>query len=1128
MNLHEVNVYDLQAKELIEETVPDSKLKKRVQAFAYKLKDVIDAIPESGDLPLSEWISGFSKDNVSYIYPYGYMGTDGDRHLQNIRLRYLKPLGALVVGSYLLDLSIGGKQKGVDILVPIPENVFRDKDYKDYRYYLKRNFYVCRIASALNSKKDDLEVDLKFCVGTDLNRITIKVLFRPGSSMYDTGFHFNINFGTLKPPFSQIKLAPDRSNIRNFRGIPNSDPTPKYNASILIDSSYMTHLEFLENLISSNPSIAGAIILLKIWMYQSFSDRGSSRLSGFIISLLLAYIAHSSSLSEYTLNRAMSPFQMFRAALKYISDINPENGVLFDISKNYKVTNSTLNLPTEVFKKYYDVVMVDITGGFNLCSFVEKMDILELRRSAQLGLECIQKRSEIESFRRLFLDKVSCYGLEYDVSLVCSCPSPEELPECIRAPKCDNPSQYERLCKYASVMFMGALYDRVKLAVVNVRRQLIWELSTSFSEESFLPLLISFGFVIDYEQSTKVVLGGPDLHDKMGAEKLRVWWGEKLEVRRFNDGSVIHCVVFDSKDEKKSDIVSTMEMIEYLIRRNLKIDKILDIRADTLNALNDMLLVKGCKIKNYNFSPIIEAVAKFSKDICSINTLPLKVKMVTPISPGLRYTSVFVPQPVLPPKVCLTRSGYASIYQDPNIVLLELQSSHMWPNDLNAIRLMKHAFYIKLAEEYMKNVPKTLARVSIDQSSSTSINDYIEIILPEGYAIRCYIFIPRERILIIKKMDDPETTDHQKVSLKKYLDAYDYYNRNLPFVSARIKALCVKYPVLSQTIRLVKRWISAHMLSSHISQEVIELICVNAFVNSAPYSPPNSPFTAFVRVLKFLALWNYIDEPLIVEFLNDSLSESEVESVYEAFNRKKNEGSQNPDSAVDGPTMWIFHEQNTDGSWWKLGIPTRSIAARLKAIAKTSFMRHLEIYKEGASAINIISEVFTTPYDYYDALVVMKPQVMSRYVESLTYSRKLISDIIPKHKNLSREPSAAEVAMCSIDVLSYYLKSIKHAFGDACMLFADIHGGRIIGIKWNRTYCSRTKLNANIDFNIEPCRLSADLSNKRSKTTDVDDDTCVRPNFTAMLSEIALLGEGVVKCIYYDPIQGNNEYFDSR
>jgi U3 small nucleolar RNA-associated protein 22 len=65
-------------------------------------------------------------------------------------LAYAKPSNINVIGSYALKTLIKAETAlPVEMVVVMPESIFQEKDYLNYRYFYKRAYYLACIAAAL-------------------------------------------------------------------------------------------------------------------------------------------------------------------------------------------------------------------------------------------------------------------------------------------------------------------------------------------------------------------------------------------------------------------------------------------------------------------------------------------------------------------------------------------------------------------------------------------------------------------------------------------------------------------------------------------------------------------------------------------------------------------------------------------------------------------------------------------------------------------------------------------------------------------------------------------------------------------------------------------------------------------
>ena len=68
------------------------------------------------------------------------------------------------------------------------------------------------------------------------------------------------------------------------------------------------------------------------------------------------------------------------------------------------------------------------------------------------------------------------------------------------------------------------------------------------------------------EECDKLVTKGPNNEDKDAGIKFRSFWGNKASLRRFKDGSIQHCVVWNIKDQEPV----VMNIIKYALDTHLQ------------------------------------------------------------------------------------------------------------------------------------------------------------------------------------------------------------------------------------------------------------------------------------------------------------------------------------------------------------------------------------------------------------------------------------------------------------------------------------------------------------------------------------------------------------------------------
>jgi U3 small nucleolar RNA-associated protein 22 len=92
------------------------------------------------------------------------------------KLAYARPANINVVGSYTMKTMIkSDSTMSVDMVVVMPESIFQEKDYMNYRYFYKRAYYLACIAAGLQQSVQEENFDLTFeyLHGNDLQPVLI-------------------------------------------------------------------------------------------------------------------------------------------------------------------------------------------------------------------------------------------------------------------------------------------------------------------------------------------------------------------------------------------------------------------------------------------------------------------------------------------------------------------------------------------------------------------------------------------------------------------------------------------------------------------------------------------------------------------------------------------------------------------------------------------------------------------------------------------------------------------------------------------------------------------------------------------------------------------------------------------
>ena len=91
------------------------------------------------------------------------------------KLAYAKPSNINVVGSYALKTMVRSDGAlAVDMVVKMPESIFQEKDFLNYRYFYKRAYYLAYIAAGLQDNiQDQFTFHFEYLNGNSLHPILV-------------------------------------------------------------------------------------------------------------------------------------------------------------------------------------------------------------------------------------------------------------------------------------------------------------------------------------------------------------------------------------------------------------------------------------------------------------------------------------------------------------------------------------------------------------------------------------------------------------------------------------------------------------------------------------------------------------------------------------------------------------------------------------------------------------------------------------------------------------------------------------------------------------------------------------------------------------------------------------------
>lgn len=569
-------------------------------------------------------------------------------------------------------------------------------------------------------------------------------------------------------------------------------------------------------------------------------------------------------------------------------------------------------------------------------------------------------------------------------------------------PVAKNPDCISHTLSYSQKLYdvlARGLGDRVSLIHLALPSPSPPNLNIKRSTEANREQYITVGFLLDAAQCARAVDHGPPAEHKKEAAEYRKFWGPKADLRRFKDGSILESVVWTDKDAKLSIFD---QIIQYIVQRHIgdEVAKDITFIGDEFAHLLPKSQITGSQT-TAPFQPAMSGFDTLVKDLRDLEGLPLQLRQVSAAAPSLRYSTVQVP----------LAAANGTALMEPAAVVVQFESSLKWPEYLVAVQKAKIAFLLKMAELLENAKGKDVyTRIGLENESHPTMNSaFLDIIYLTGATFRVRIYHDRERNILERQLKDkslsPRTRDEINQALSEHCREFIYG----PLHTQDFQKLCHRFPALSPTVRLVKKWFHSHLLSPHISEELMELVTLRCFINPSPWATPSSVMTGFLRTILFLSQWDWRVEPLIVDMSTGDLATSDVEKITERFDALRKS-----DPALNNVVLFAASNHNQEGTIWTEKGPAKVIAARMTALARVAW----ESVKNGGLLVNI-GNLFIPSLKDYDFVLHLNPSFTAAGIRNKKQQSKF--------KNLQKVEAITgqDIAKLALDPVEMFLSELS-------------------------------------------------------------------------------------------------------
>ncbi|KAG1721200.1 Nrap protein [Suillus paluster] len=1075
-DLYQSGSFKLQIDALLPNVRPKESGRQQLDAFLLALRSHCLSLPSIAPQNALMAAKALAKQGIAVPFAHPLPPRDA-----KWKVAFEPPSEICVVGSWGNGIPVkkkNGSRFGIDLSMEMPETLFQEKDYLDGRFFHKRSYYLAVLARSISTTFD---VDTSYSSALGDPRLTTLVLRpRKGCTSHDfSKSHAEVHVIPVLPspsPLPLPRLSPSHPNVRISSSSSSSSspsPTPIYNNAILLSTYPKLALLSTHELKNSLPAFHDAHTLLRVWANQRGYGDGELCMRGFegkgsFWAGLLRYLISGeepmgtksgNSKLRRPLGKGLSSYQLFKAALDFLAKQK------FGETPAFTKTIDGHKYPADEYITHHPAVFVDATSTINFLSDVPLTSLDLLSHDAKETLEQLNNPgTSDDTFAECFLKSQFNLSTRFDAVIRVDLSRASRSQSALALVE-HGSSDAAVLASMSSILRRGLGNRTQAIAILQPgtpRRPIS-------SAESPDTSTIHIGLIYDPAHAFRLVDHGPSAEDQESniAQEFRHLWGSRAELRRFKDGRITESVVWEvTTSDERAHIPASI--VRYLLQLHFGIPA---ESATTLQTPFDNMLRLPDDVRRLHraaggHKAAITAFDDVVRNLKALDEqLPLALLNVSPISDYLRYTSTFAPLPIPTSDLIALPESLRFLPTIP--IILEFEKSSKWPDDLKAIQKIKLAFFEIIAQSLMASNPELKASVAIGDSSNPFQGcATLEIFTAEGWAFSASIWHDREATLLDRIIDSSKafvTPSDQKYSVREQREAkaaHDLYTRRFihaPRHHHAIANLCHKYSAYSGTVRLVKRWLAAQwLLQTHISEEVIEIICARPFLGGKQGSTesaatvPHSKERGFSLVLEFLKDWTW-EEPLLIPLYEDN-------------------------APAPAPEVWTSNG------------PDAVAVRRLRAFAKQA----IKVLHD-AETDSDIKCLFLPSTDDYDIIIKLNPAVLPRYYQNINAE----SSVWTRDTHLGIIESTPRPGF---DPLPLFLADLQSTFANTLKFFADPLGGDCIGAIWLPDLGAPRPFRALAGFSSKPF----------PKEDKAKDKEFVVLNRQAVLDDIGRLGTGLV------------------
>ncbi|KAH8326221.1 hypothetical protein KR067_003582, partial [Drosophila pandora] len=997
-NLFHSNLFKLQVKEMLEELQLKTKYSEFIEhwlesftAFAAQLKDgLMEGSNLEVPLRLSQKATGFMFSKPT-------------------RDPYL--IGAASTGTLL------GPKIVVDVALEMPKESIHKEDYINLRYDQRRALYLTYVTERMREYPEYAQDQFAFNYFAN-NPLKPVLELTPAAKKVTKHLQIRLFITAPLNSFKPGRFVPWNNNIRPAfykDEWDEEEPLPStqhYNANVLFDLTLSENQKHLDQFFKGKRNFQDGLLLLKVWLRQrelnvGFSGFGAHILASFIVYLNQHRVLHQSS----------SSYQVARTVWNQLANTDWTSGISL-APTGLKADDM------EKVAKHYDVVFLDVTNQYNLCANFPLHLYQRVRAEAKLAVDLLND-TKINSFPYIFMQKCPLYSRVDNILKITNYSCVEQMLLLHSKPrvKYDYADYgYPQLLQLLTELLQKGLSERVQAILPLETATVAWPVE---SEAPAIGKYIQLGFILHPDNAYEVLNKGPAANDDPeGAAEFRRFWGDKSNLRRFQDGSITEAVVWGTAQDapfKKRLIVQ--QIVLHLLEHHLQVDskdvQYIASELEQVYRLSPWFKVAHLKTKlpieqetdSEALSPhVIRCYDELARQLHGLDELPLEIVSISGTSPVFRYCE---PQPVLPQARLKGDHILATQVQQ---VVIQLGQSGKWPSELTALRALKTAFLIEIGE-----------KLEAQFRLKWSITSEGLLVLKQGFCFMIQLAHSKELALVKQAVTDRGVTTYVDNPESRALEREHHI---LPKVSGALHSLHQTHSAFGPTVLLAKRWIATQLLDEGLWPAMAtELLVAHLFQQRHAPQPIASPQAGFIRFLQLLSHTDWTSELILLNF-NNSWQEQQIADLENSF---RTDRQSYPHLVV----ATSYDQQHAGRLWTSEQAPNRPVLAHVTKLARHSF----EILQTSLMSKDLRfvrpAQLFRASNEGYDLVIQLKPDLVPN---TLCYD--LGSPFVSFGQPNFQTPLAG------VDRLADVVSQLRSAYSDFAAFFYNPHGGKELAIMW--------------------------------------------------------------------------------